>query len=281
MSTNETKYKLEEYFQRALTAHLPPHLFAKLQNTTVLQGGVGGGSNIAELLVRKGIGHLIISDLDRYEPHNIRQRCSLVSTLGVEKVLATQKRLEDVHPYVKVTPVREGITLQNVDGLVKQSDIVVDMLDLHAINEKVALHRACRKYGRFALTAPSVINGAVLWVFAPDGVTFEDLTGYRDGMDLHELAWVHLRRVIKRFPEEVPDGQYEASARGERTIPLDAVGVEQAAVLVAGAVENLVLGRMDRVVLAPKGIQVDVSNPKFMYSIMDLSEELEVANVKS
>lgn len=270
------QYKVEDFFQRAITAHLPPPLFEKLQKTTVLMAGVGGGSNIAELMVRKGFGHIIIADLDKYEPHNIRQRCSLVSTLGKEKVLATLERLLDVHPFVKVTPVREGITLENVEELVTKAQVIVDMLDLHAIKEKVALHRVARKQGKFILTAPSAINGAVLWIFTPDGITFEEWSGYEERMELKDLAVKLIKRAIPRFTEEAPEEMYKAAARFERTLPLDAVGVEQAAVMTTAAAENIVLGRLDRIITLPRGLQIDTSNPNCMVTIADLSKEFEV-----
>ena len=280
MPATQTQHPVEDFFHRALTAHLPPPLFRKLRETTVLMGGVGGGSNIAELMARKGFGHIIVTDLDVYEPHNIRQRCSLASTLGKEKVLETEKRLYDVNPHIRVTPVREGVTLDNVDGLVRKSDIVVDMLDLHAIREKIALHRACRKQGKWVLTAPSVINGAVLLVFPPDGMTFEEFTGYDEKQPLGAQAWSLLKRMIPRFPDEAPAELYEEASHGRRTIPLDAVGVDQAAVLVTAAAENLVLGRLERVVAVPRGIYLDVSNPGRMVTIADWNRFQEAAHAE-
>lgn len=276
--TVQTVPAVEEFFQRSLTAHLPDPLFRKLQNSTVLMGGVGGGSNMAELMARKGIGHVIVSDLDRYECHNIRQRCSLVSTLGVEKVVATQDRLLDVNPHIRVTPVREGITLENADGLVRRSDVVVDMLDLHAIKEKVALHRAARRHRKYVLTAPSVINGAVLWTFGPDGMTFEEFTGYDEGKPLGVQAWSLLRRMIPRFPREAPEEMYREASYGTRTIPLDACGVDQSSVMVVAQLENILLGRMDRVVTVPRGIHADMSDPAHLADIVTVRMEREVCH---
>ena len=130
MATHLDLLNARDLFQRSISAHLPSRDFARLQSTGVLVAGLGGGSNIAELLARKGIGRLLIADLDVFEPHNIRQRGSVMSTLGREKVLGMHDRLLDVNPTLKVTPVREGITLRNVSELVRKSDYVVDMLDL-------------------------------------------------------------------------------------------------------------------------------------------------------
>jgi molybdopterin/thiamine biosynthesis adenylyltransferase len=264
---------LEDIFQRSLTAHLPRPAFTKLHQTSVLIAGLGGGSNIAELLARKGVGRLTIADLDVYEPHNIRQRGSMASTWGMAKVDVIGERLLDINPFLEVTPVREGITLENVGQLVRRADYVVDMLDFHALTEKVALHQAARKERKTVLTTPSVVNGAVLYVFTPAGPTFEEFFGYEPGVALGDLALRFLKRLIIHFPPEAPADLYRAAARGERTIPLDAVGVDQAAVLTVGAIENLVLGREERVVTIPRGIQVDLSDPTYLARIVEFTQD--------
>src|SRR5688572_6332120 len=170
--------KIADIFQRSLAAHLPPSSFSLLQNASVFIGGLGGGSNIAELLARKGVGHQTIADLDVFEPHNVRQRGSLSSTWGRSKVDVMTERLLDINPNMTVTPVREGVTLENVSELVRRATVVVDMLDFHALKEKVALYQAARAHGKVVVTTPSVVNGAVLYVFTPEGPTFEQFFGY-------------------------------------------------------------------------------------------------------
>ncbi len=264
---------ISDIFQRSLVAHLPPKTFSLLENASVFIGGLGGGSNIAELLVRKGVGRLTIADLDVFQPHNVRQRGSLSSTWGRSKVDVMTERLLDINPNVSVTPVREGVTVENVADLVRRSTVVVDMLDFHALKEKVALHRAARDLGKTVVTTPSVVNGAVLYVFAPEGPTFEQFFGYEPAVPPGELALRFLRRLITHYPAEAPEEVYQAAARGERTIPLDAVGVDQASVLAAVAVENLILGRRERVVTIPRGIQVDLSDPAYLVRIVDFSRD--------
>ncbi len=273
MTTATRDVTPQDLFQRSLTAHLPPERFERLQRARVLIAGLGGGSNIAELLVRKGFGRIILADPDVYEPHNIRQRGSLVSTRACGKVAVMMERLRDINPRVEVTPVPEGITFENVEELVAQADYVVDMVDFHGLREKVALSRAARAQGKVVLTAPSIVNGGLLYVFRPDGVTFEEFFDYEDGLSKAEVGPRFLRRLIPRYPADAPREMYLAAARGERTLPLDAVGVDQAAVLLVAALENLVLGRLERVVFVPKGVLVDASDPVFLAAVVDYSAD--------
>ena len=103
----------------------------------------------------------------------------------------------------------------------------------------------------------------------------EEFFEYEDGLPKEELGRRVFKRLIPRYAREAPEELYLAAARGERTIPLDAVGVEQAAVLAVGAVENLILGREDRVVIAPRGIQVDVTDPAYLGRIVDFTHDFE------
>lgn len=273
MTKTAEPIRIEELFQRSLAAHLPLPLFERLRATSVLVAGLGGGSNIAELLARKGVGRMLIADPDVYEPHNIRQRGSLVSTVGLGKAAVMRERLLDVNPYLDVTAVPEGVTLQNVAALVRETDYVVDMIDFHGFREKVALYREARVAGKVVLTAPSVVNGAVLYVFEPAGIRFERFFDIEEGLSGAEQGMRFLKRLIPRFPEEAPAKMYEEAARGDRTLPLDAVGVDQAAVLLVAALENLVLGRRHRVVTVPRGIEIDVSDPSRLGRVLDWSAD--------
>jgi tRNA threonylcarbamoyladenosine dehydratase len=231
--------------------------------------GLGGGSNIAELIARKGIGNLVIADPDVYEPHNVRQRGCLASTIGVSKVSVMLNRLYDINPDIFVMPIKDGITPENAWDLVSRCDYLVDMIDLHGIEGKLALHRAAKSQGKYVLTAPSVVNGAVLWVFPPTGPSFEEFFGLSEDLDIHDLAERLIQGAIPSFAPEAPKALYLEAAQGKRTIPLDAVGVDQAAVMCVAALENLILGRMDRVVLVPKGLQVDVSDSAHLAEIVE------------
>jgi molybdopterin/thiamine biosynthesis adenylyltransferase len=186
-------------------------------------------------------------------------------------------RLLDVNPHLQVVAESNGVTLDNVGALVRQSDIVVDMIDYHGIHEKVALYREARRQGKFVVTAPSIVNGGMLYVFHPEGITWERFFDFHEDLPIPELGLRMLRRLIPRFPSEAPESLYRAAARGERTIPLDAVGVDQAAVLAVAAIENLVLDRLDRLVFAPRGILVDASDPTFLAKVVDFGADFAEA----
>lgn len=73
------------------------------KSTVVLIGVGGGGSVVAELLVRTGVGHLVLIDGDQFEESNLnRQLFATVNTLNMNKVDAAKERLLSINPHVKI-----------------------------------------------------------------------------------------------------------------------------------------------------------------------------------
>ncbi|HEX7899063.1 MAG TPA: ThiF family adenylyltransferase [Planctomycetota bacterium] len=255
-----------EIFQATLAGHLPLSDFIRLSSTSVLVAGLGAGSNVAELLVRKGVGRLLIADPGVYEHYDVRQRGSLASTWGHPKAEVVRKRLQDVNPKAKITPVKMSSGSREMNALLDQVDYVVDALNFHALPTKLALHRAARRRKKTVVTPCPVVNGAALWVFTPKGPAFEAFLACDGRPETASLRL--LQRLVPESPP-IPEDLRRAVARGVRTPPLDAVGVDQAAVLAVAAIENLVLGRHKRVITVPRGLFVDVSEPGFLARVLE------------
>ena len=253
-----------EIFQATLAGHLPLHEFVRLSSTSVLVAGLGAGSNIAELLARKGVGQLLIADPGVYEHFDVRQRGSLASTWGQPKAEVVRKRLLDINPKAKVAIVKMSAAARELN----QVDYVVDALNLRALPAKIALHRAARRRRKTVLSPCPVVNGAALWVYTPKGPAFETFLGCGRSLCPETAALRLLQRLVPESPP-IPDDLRRSVARGDRNLPLDAVGVDQAAVLTVTALENLVLGRHKRVITVPRGLFVDVSEPGFLARVLE------------
>ena len=184
--------KIADIFQRSLVAHLPPTAFSLLQDASVFIGGLGGGSNIAELLARKGVGHLTIADLDVFEPHNVRQRGSLSSTWGRSKVDVHDRAAAGHQSEHDGRPVRKGVTLENVSGLVRRSDVRRGHAGLPRVEGEGRALPGGPRAREIVVTTPSVVNGAVLYVFTPEGPSVEAVLRIR--------ALDSARRLALRFP---------------------------------------------------------------------------------
>ena len=118
----------------------------KIQNTTVALFGLGGvGSYAAEILVRSGIGTLIIIDNDKIDITNLnRQLMTNHNNIGKFKTDEIESRLKSINPNIKIIKVNEFITKENIDLVFnKKIDYVIDAID--TIETKKEIIRMCKR----------------------------------------------------------------------------------------------------------------------------------------
>jgi tRNA A37 threonylcarbamoyladenosine dehydratase len=95
--------------------------------------GLGGvGAWVAESLVRSGIGHITLIDMDEVCMTNTnRQLHALTSTIGQSKIKILADRLLDINPELKVNLVEDFIALDNIPTLIHPHyDMVIDSIDM-------------------------------------------------------------------------------------------------------------------------------------------------------
>lgn len=114
-----------------------------LKDKKVFVAGCGGlGGSVIELLVRSGIGHLVLADMDSFEPSNMnRQLLCTTETLGKGKAESAAKRVLSINPEIDVQVVDCCINEENAADLIKGCDIVIDALD--SVPTRLLLEDAC------------------------------------------------------------------------------------------------------------------------------------------
>lgn len=121
----------------------------RLKNAAVLIVGVGGvGAYAAEMLVRAGIGKMVIADSDTVSESNInRQLVALHSTIGRAKTEVLSERLYDISPKLDLRVVNEYIKDEKTDQILDSDhfDYVVDAID--TLSPKLALIKGCMDRG--------------------------------------------------------------------------------------------------------------------------------------
>ena len=109
-------------------------------------GGVGGYA--AEMIVRAGVGHIIIMDSDTVSLTNKnRQLLALDSTVGRPKCEVLKARLLDINPELEVTVLQEYLEADMVETALGgyRVDFIVDAIDTLA--PKLALIKYCVDHG--------------------------------------------------------------------------------------------------------------------------------------
>jgi adenylyltransferase/sulfurtransferase len=104
---------------------------AKLRNARLLIIGAGGlGSPAAIYLAAAGVGTIGIVDSDRVELSNLhRQILHTESAIGRPKVESARAMLKALNPMIQVETHPERLTAENIEGLIRDYDLVVDGSD--------------------------------------------------------------------------------------------------------------------------------------------------------
>ena len=115
----------------------------RLLDAHVLIIGAGGlGSPVAIYLASAGIGHITIADDDEVDLSNLqRQILHQSKDIGRPKVDSAQDTLAELNPDIHITPVHTRVSDEQLEGLVRQADLVIDASD--NFSTRFAINEAC------------------------------------------------------------------------------------------------------------------------------------------
>lgn len=156
----------------------------KLVAAKVLVVGMGGlGCPVAMYLAAAGVGHLILVDHDRVELTNLqRQIAHSQADIGHFKVDSAATTLLGLNPDVELTLVKRRVDAKELDGLVRQVDVVVDATD--NFTTRFAINDACVKHRVPLVSGAAIRMEGQVAVFdrrQPDSPCYQCL--YRRGED--------------------------------------------------------------------------------------------------
>lgn len=113
-----------------MMARHTPNVHNKLKKGRVAIAGLGGlGSNIAVMLARIGVGHLLLVDFDVVEPSNLNRQSYYISHLGMEKTAALEMQLKEINPFITVDTRTVRVTEDNVCELFNDYGIICEAFD--------------------------------------------------------------------------------------------------------------------------------------------------------
>mgnify|MGYP001019059979 CR=1 FL=1 len=107
-----------------------PGILERIQGARVGVAGCGGlGSAIAGLLVRTGVGALVLVDFDLVEPSNLNRQHFYLDQIGAPKTAALAANLRRMNPGVRLEERQERIVPGTVQSLFAGCDAVAECLD--------------------------------------------------------------------------------------------------------------------------------------------------------
>eukprot|EP00908_Phaeocystis_cordata_P011055 Transcript_21897.p1 GENE.Transcript_21897~~Transcript_21897.p1 ORF type:complete len:352 (+),score=147.17 Transcript_21897:259-1314(+) len=132
--------------------------YADIRHKSVIVVGVGGvGSVASEMLVRCGVGKLIIFDYDKVELANMNRLFYTPDQCGMSKVAAARKSLSFINPDVEIQDFNYDITtMENFEhfmGMIQTGglgggrvDIVLSCVD--NFQARLSINQACNELGQ-------------------------------------------------------------------------------------------------------------------------------------
>ncbi|MBR4165562.1 MAG: sulfur carrier protein ThiS adenylyltransferase ThiF [Lachnospiraceae bacterium] len=120
----------KEELARAFDARFPAEIADALRAARVAVAGLGGlGSNIACMLARSGVGHLLLVDFDVVDVTNLNRQMYMIPHLGMPKSEAIREILSGINPYLDVETRQLRVTPENVRELFSGWPIVCEAFD--------------------------------------------------------------------------------------------------------------------------------------------------------
>ena len=102
----------------------------KLEQAHVAIAGLGGlGSNIALALLRIGVGHLHLIDMDEVDLSNLNRQQYGIRHLGRMKTDALKEELLEIDPYADIRTDCVRVTPENMLSLFAEEEIVCEAFD--------------------------------------------------------------------------------------------------------------------------------------------------------
>src|SRR6056297_1407830 len=106
-------------------------IYSILGEKTVGIAGAGGlGSNIATLLTRMKVGHLVIVDYDIVEAVNLNRQNYFLDQVNQKKVKACKDILRQINKTIQIDTHDLKLTPQNIKEIFKDVDIIIEAFDL-------------------------------------------------------------------------------------------------------------------------------------------------------
>lgn len=224
-------------------------------------GGVGGLHVLT--LARLGVGRFTIADPDTFEAANIsRQFGALQSTIGRNKAEVLGEMVRDINPDAEVKILPDRVRSANLHEFLHEADVFIDGIDFFEIEARRIIFSRCRELGIYALTAAPLGFGATLQVFAPQGMSFDDYFGLRDGMEDFERIAAFATGLAPR-PYHIRYLDLSKVDLARKTGPAVSPACTLASSLIATETVKVLTGK-GRVLAVPHYLQFDMMLGRFV-----------------
>lgn len=172
----------KEEFYTQLTASsqrfIDPEIQERFRTSRILVAGVGSvGNPIAMMAVRSGAENITVMDPDVVAVDNLSRQQYTVNQVGKNKADMTAQNLKLINPFINVNSVDCGVTFKNAREYIAQSDIVVDGVDIRALDMVYELHKWASIEKKPVLVGYDLAGTAMIAVYRYDKEDIKPLRG--------------------------------------------------------------------------------------------------------
>lgn len=298
----------KEEFYAQLTASsnkfINPEIQESFRNAKILVAGVGSvGNPIAMMAVRSGAENIKVLDPDVVAVDNLSRQQYTIDQVGKNKADMTAENLKKINPFINVESVNYGLTSENALELVSNSDIIIDGVDIRALDMIYELHYWAALEKKPVLVGYDLAGTAMVAVYRYDKENIAPLRGELTQEKIDEFNGIHdaykdgkisnaefLSYVYDAFtgpinPLKVPVEQLkeliERDPKDGRTYQLGTTATVLSALMVE-SMRRIVAGEdINDVIMVDIPSEVRRSNPNVISKIPLLLRTLSVINKRA
>lgn len=295
----------QDEFYSQLTASsskfILPEIQEKFRVASILIAGVGSvGNPIAMMCARSGAENIKVLDPDVVAFDNLSRQQYTIDQVGRNKAEMTSENMSKINPYINVESINCGLTSLNAKELVTNSDIVIDGVDIRALDMIYELHKWAAIAKKPVLVGYDLAGTAMVAVYRYDKEDIQPLRGELTQEKIDEYNWIHdayvggrisngdfLNYVYDAFtgpinPLKVPVEQLNElirrDAKDGRTYQLGTTSVVLSALIVETMRRILAGEKVKDIIMVDLPSEVRRSNPNVISKIPLLLRTLSVVN---
>ena len=150
--------------------------------------GLGLGSVVAKLLVRTGFNCLTIVDGGVVDRTNLNRQPWTQDHVGELKTPILGSRLRCINPHLQLTTHSQMLISENFREVVGDAQIIVNAIGVEELPLVIDIHEQAREMDIPIIEPVNAGWGGGVFVFGPDGPTFEDMIGLKPDDDLSAMT---------------------------------------------------------------------------------------------
>lgn len=162
----------------------------KLSEKTVAIVGVGAtGSVSSQLIVRAGVGKVVIIDRDIVELNNLqRQLLYGEEDIGKPKAIVAERELKKLNSAVNIKSYTDDLNPDNIKKIMKDVDLIFDCTD--NFETRLLVNDYCVKNHKPWIYSAGIKHQGTMMVFIPWGPCFRCIFKHPTGLDSCETAGI-------------------------------------------------------------------------------------------